>query len=164
MSCTLGKRFTKKRKYFKKQDPVLRGREYPENRGAEHPVETSVVRILDDSVREGRRNFVNLYLRGLHNGETQTHTRARILPKLVNTSTLRKVFFTLLHELPLHILILVWYIMVVRDSSVGVATRYRLGGPGIESWWCRDIPPSQLSLLSVLFYGTNKLNPITHMK
>jgi len=22
-----------------------------------------------------------------------------------------------------------------RDSSVGIATRYGLGGPGIESWW-----------------------------
>jgi hypothetical protein len=28
--------------------------------------------------------------------------------------------------------------MVSRDSSVGVATRYRLDGPGTESWWGRD--------------------------
>ena len=27
-----------------------------------------------------------------------------------------------------------------RDSSVGIANRYGLGGPGIESWWERDFP------------------------
>jgi len=27
-----------------------------------------------------------------------------------------------------------------RDSSVGIATRYGLGGPGIESRWGRDFP------------------------
>ena len=27
-----------------------------------------------------------------------------------------------------------------RDSSVGIATRYGLDGPGIESWWQRDFP------------------------
>ena len=27
-----------------------------------------------------------------------------------------------------------------RDSSVGIATRYRLEGPGIESRWGRDFP------------------------
>jgi len=27
-----------------------------------------------------------------------------------------------------------------RDSSVGIATRYGLGGPGIESRWRRDFP------------------------
>ena len=26
-----------------------------------------------------------------------------------------------------------------RDSSVGIATRYGLDGPGIESWWGRYI-------------------------
>ena len=25
-------------------------------------------------------------------------------------------------------------------SSLGIATRYRLDGPGIESWWGRDFP------------------------
>jgi hypothetical protein len=30
--------------------------------------------------------------------------------------------------------------MVGRDSSVGIAIRYRLDGPGIESWWGRDFP------------------------
>jgi hypothetical protein len=29
-------------------------------------------------------------------------------------------------------------IFVGRDSSVGIATLYRLEGPGIESWWGRD--------------------------
>jgi hypothetical protein len=29
---------------------------------------------------------------------------------------------------------------VGRHSSVGIATRYGLGGPGIESWWRRHIP------------------------
>jgi hypothetical protein len=34
-----------------------------------------------------------------------------------------------------------------RDSSVGIATRYRLDGPGIESWWRRDFPhPSRPAL------------------
>ena len=27
-----------------------------------------------------------------------------------------------------------------RDSSVGIATRYGLDGPGIELWWGRDFP------------------------
>ena len=27
-----------------------------------------------------------------------------------------------------------------RDSSVGIATRYGLNGPGIESYWERDFP------------------------
>ena len=27
-----------------------------------------------------------------------------------------------------------------RDSSVGIATRYGLDGPGIETWWGRDFP------------------------
>jgi hypothetical protein len=26
------------------------------------------------------------------------------------------------------------------DSSVGIATRYGLDGPGLESWWGRDSP------------------------
>jgi len=26
------------------------------------------------------------------------------------------------------------------DSPVGVATRYELDGPGIESWWGRNFP------------------------
>jgi hypothetical protein len=29
---------------------------------------------------------------------------------------------------------------VGRDSVDGIATRYRLDGPGIESWWGRDFP------------------------
>jgi hypothetical protein len=36
---------------------------------------------------------------------------------------------------------------VGRDSSVGIATRYRLGGPGIESRWGRDFAhPSRPAL------------------
>ena len=31
-------------------------------------------------------------------------------------------------------------IEVDRESSVGIATRYGLGGPGIESRWGRDFP------------------------
>jgi len=31
------------------------------------------------------------------------------------------------------------------DSSVGVATRYRLVGPGFESRWVRDIPHSSIT-------------------
>ena len=34
-----------------------------------------------------------------------------------------------------------------RDSSVGIATRYGLDGPGIESRWGRDFPhPSRSAL------------------
>ena len=34
-----------------------------------------------------------------------------------------------------------------RDNSVGIATRYGLYGPGIESRWRRDFPhPSRLAL------------------
>jgi hypothetical protein len=34
-----------------------------------------------------------------------------------------------------------------RDSSVGIATRYRLDGPGIESWLEGDFPnPSRPAL------------------
>ena len=29
-------------------------------------------------------------------------------------------------------------------SSIGIATDYGLDGPGIESWWGRDIPPVQI--------------------
>jgi hypothetical protein len=39
------------------------------------------------------------------------------------------------------------YIVQGRDSSVGIATRYRLDGPGIESRWRRDFPhPSRPAL------------------
>jgi len=30
------------------------------------------------------------------------------------------------------------YTITGRDSSVGIATGYRLDVPGIESWWGRD--------------------------
>jgi hypothetical protein len=37
--------------------------------------------------------------------------------------------------------------LVGRDSSVGIATRYGLDGPGIESRWWRDFPhPSRPAL------------------
>ena len=37
--------------------------------------------------------------------------------------------------------------LVGRDSVVGIATRYGLGGPGIESRWGRDFPqPSRPAL------------------
>ena len=37
---------------------------------------------------------------------------------------------------------------MVRDSSVGIATRYRLDGLGIESLWRRDFPhPSRPALV-----------------
>ena len=31
-------------------------------------------------------------------------------------------------------------VSVGRDSAVGIATRYGLDGPGIESWWGQDFP------------------------
>ena len=39
------------------------------------------------------------------------------------------------------------YIYMNRDSSVGIATRYGLEGPGIESWHRQDFPhPSRPNL------------------
>ena len=39
------------------------------------------------------------------------------------------------------------FMYVGRDSTVGIATRYRLDGLGIESWWGRDFPhPSRPAL------------------
>jgi hypothetical protein len=55
----------------------------------------------------------------------------------------------LLHHLFLHsclIFFSLWIIsksyptITVRDSSVGIATRYGLDGPGIESWWGTRFP------------------------
>jgi len=54
--------------------------------------------------------------------------------------------------------VIVYYIFIYkasvgRDSSVGIATRYGLDGPGIESWWgkifrtCPDRPWDPPSLL-----------------
>jgi hypothetical protein len=41
---------------------------------------------------------------------------------------------------------------VGRDSSVGIATRYGLDGPGIESRWGRDFRhPSRPGLPSLLY-------------
>ena len=41
----------------------------------------------------------------------------------------------------------IYYLSKDRDSSVGIATRYGLDGPGIESRWGRDIPqPSRPAL------------------
>ena len=38
-------------------------------------------------------------------------------------------------------------LMVGRDSSVGIATRYELDGPGIESRWGRDFPHPSIPAL-----------------
>jgi hypothetical protein len=38
------------------------------------------------------------------------------------------------------IIIIVVVVVVGTDSSVGIATRYGLDGPGIESRWSRDCP------------------------
>jgi hypothetical protein len=39
------------------------------------------------------------------------------------------------------------YLFMERDSSVGIATRYGLDVPGIESRWGRDFPqPSRVAL------------------
>ena len=37
-----------------------------------------------------------------------------------------------------------------RDSAVGIATRYGLHGPGIESWWRRDIPHLSRPVLGLI--------------
>jgi hypothetical protein len=46
------------------------------------------------------------------------------------------------HDVDGYLSIFVVYYMhtVVRDSSVGIAIRYGLNGPGIESGWGRDFP------------------------
>jgi hypothetical protein len=45
------------------------------------------------------------------------------------------------------IIIIIIIIVVGRDSSVGIATRYELDGPGIESRWWRDFQhPSRTAL------------------
>ena len=47
----------------------------------------------------------------------------------------------------LNILAPSFYICGGRDSSVGIATRYGLDGPGIESRWWKDLPhPSRPAL------------------
>ena len=43
-------------------------------------------------------------------------------------------------NLPTSIIIIIIIIIVDRDSSVGIATRCGLDGPGIGSRWRRDIP------------------------
>ena len=42
---------------------------------------------------------------------------------------------------------------VGRDSAVGIATRYGLDGPGIESRWGRDFPHRPWGLPSLLYNG-----------
>ena len=54
------------------------------------------------------------------------------------------VFQRLLHNLLLLLLLLLF---VGRDSSVGIATRHGLDGPGIEPRWGRDFShPSRMAL------------------
>jgi len=43
--------------------------------------------------------------------------------------------------------------IVGRDSSVGIATRYGLDGPGIESVWGRDFPHPSWGPPSLLYNG-----------
>jgi hypothetical protein len=58
---------------------------------------------------------------------------------------MKVVKFSALSTPPEIFLVLIF--VVGRDSSVGLATRYGLGGPGIESRWGRDFPhPSRLAL------------------
>ena len=38
-------------------------------------------------------------------------------------------------------------VVLGRDSSVGIATRYGLDGPGIESQWWRDFPHKSIPAL-----------------
>ena len=40
-----------------------------------------------------------------------------------------------------------------RDSSVGIATRYGLGGPGMESRWGRDFPHPSRQALGPIYNG-----------
>jgi hypothetical protein len=55
------------------------------------------------------------------------------------------------------LLLLLLLLLIGRGSSVGIATRYGLGGPGIESQWGRYFPhPSTQEL------GPNQ-TPIQHV-
>ena len=50
-----------------------------------------------------------------------------------------------------------------RDSSVGIATRYGLDGPGIKSLWGRDFPhlsgPSQEPTQAPIVYNGYRVFP-----
>ena len=48
-----------------------------------------------------------------------------------------KIFYTIIVH---YVLCCVHYLFVVRDSAVGIATRYGLTGPGIEFRWGRNFP------------------------
>jgi len=52
---------------------------------------------------------------------------------------------------------------VGRDSSVGIATRYGLDGPGIKSLWGRDFPhlsgPSQEPTQAPIVYNGYRVFP-----
>jgi hypothetical protein len=63
----------------------------------------------------------------------QVHTRNCELP-LDLAHVLMPAFFLINHRYPSS--------CVGRDSSVGIATRYELDGPGIESRWGRDFQHS----------------------
>jgi hypothetical protein len=41
----------------------------------------------------------------------------------------------------------------MRDSSVGIAADYGLDGPGIESWWRRDLSRTPWGPPSLLYSG-----------
>jgi len=43
---------------------------------------------------------------------------------------------------------------VARDSIVGIEPRYRLDGPGIESWWGRDFPHQSRPAVEPITYCT----------
>ena len=57
-----------------------------------------------------------------------------------------------------------WIIIIIvnvgRDGIVGIATRYGLDGPGIESLWGRDFPHPSRPALGPTFYtmGTGSLS------
>ena len=59
----------------------------------------------------------------------------------------RNVCSSYIRTLRTAVLSLTMFLFVVRDSSVGTATRYGLDGPGIESRWGRDFQqPSRPTL------------------
>jgi hypothetical protein len=68
---------------------------------------------------------------------------------VVDTVALRQVFIPLsiIPPILLKHIYLNTVIIMGHDSSVGIATRYRLDGPGIESRWRRDfLHPSRSAL------------------
>jgi hypothetical protein len=103
---------------------------------------------------KGSLDYVIAYIKFLclQNIGWISHERSKsCLPKLfVRISREYKSLFKVLLKILLWLSALGYCVTTVlvedvgRDSSVGIATRYGLEGPGTESRWGRDFPPSSI--------------------